>query len=327
MVLGGDFRQVLPVVVKGSRGQIVDASLKRSSLWQHAVELQLSINERVLRRGNSEKYRDFAEFILQVGNAQLNRTNDLLEVPQNLIHTGNVHDLLLFTQPRMSEGIFDPNSAVLTPKNEHSDYINNLALQHLGGSTITLLSNDYVKDDAQSALYPVEFLNSLQVSGMPPHKLELREGAPIMLMRNLSPRQGLCNGTRLRLLNFRSTVLQAEVISGPAAGNTVLIPRICMSPSTAILPFDMVRRQFPVKLAFALTINKSQGQTLDKVAVYLPTPVFTHGQLYVCTSRTGDPDNLKIMIVPQSSGEQGCASIDGTFRYFTKNIVYREVLR
>jgi ATP-dependent DNA helicase PIF1 len=94
-----------------------------------------------------------------------------------------------------------------------------------------------------------------------------------------------------------------------------------MSPSKSILPFEMVRRQFPVKLAFALTINKSQGQTLKKVALYLPKAVFTHGQLYVGMSRTGDYNDLRIMLLDEP-GFQISLSVNG---YFTKNIVYKEV--
>jgi ATP-dependent exoDNAse (exonuclease V) alpha subunit len=99
-------------------------------------------------------------------------------------------------------------------------------------------------------------------------------GVPIILLRNLSRRQGLCNGTRLKVLGFKSNVIQAQVITGPASGNIVLIPRIDMSSSENLLPFIMVRHQFPVKLAFAMTINKSQGQTLNKVGLYLPKSVF-----------------------------------------------------
>jgi ATP-dependent DNA helicase PIF1 len=166
----------------------------------------------------------------------------------------------------------------------------------------------------------------LNLSGLPPHELKLRVGVPIILLRNLSRRQGLCNGTRLKVLGFKSNVIQAQVITGPASGNIVLIPRIDMSSSENLLPFIMVRHQFPVKLAFAMTINKSQGQTLNKVGLYLPKSVFSHGQLYVGVSRTGDPLDLRILIIDRP-GEQGSYIYrDGTIRYCTKNVVYKEVL-
>jgi hypothetical protein len=324
ILLGGDFRQVLPVVVKGGRSKIVDSSLRKSMLWRFTEELKLTINERVKRRGNSAEHVAFANYLLNVGSGTLNDSYDLIEIPSSIIHHGNLQDLLHFTQPFMREGVFDPDNAILTPTNADAQRINDLALHILGGDTMTLYSRDYVKDDTQAAIYATEFLNSLNVSGLPPHELKVREGVPIMLLRNLSPRQGLCNGTRLRVIGLRANLIQAQIISGPAAGNTVLIPRIDMSPSKSILPFEMVRRQFPVKLAFALTINKSQGQTLKKVALYLPKAVFTHGQLYVGMSRTGDHNDLRIMLLDEP-GFQGSLSVNGIQRYFAKNIVYKEV--
>ncbi len=135
----------------------------------------------------------------------------------------------------------------------------------------------------------------------------------------------MCNGTRFRVVQLRKHLIQAEVITGPAKGKQVLIPRIPMSSGTNVLPFELLRRQFPVKLAFAMTINKSRGQTLKKVLLYLPNPVFAHGQLYVAMSRTGDPANFQILMHFKPN-EQGSIIINGITYYFTKNIVYKEVL-
>jgi ATP-dependent exoDNAse (exonuclease V) alpha subunit len=76
----------------------------------------------------------------------------------------------------------------------------------------------------------------------------------------------------------------------------VLIPRITFIPKPEEYPFEWQRRQFPVRPAFASTINKSQGQTMKQVGVWLRGPVFVHGQLYVACSRVSLPSNLKFAV-------------------------------
>ena len=88
-------------------------------------------------------------------------------------------------------------------------------------------------------------------------------------------------------------------------------------------PFTLRRRQFPVKPAFAMTINKSQGQTLKMVGVYLPEPVFSHGQLYVAMSRVGMPTQIRFAIVPNTAIREYAQRHPG---HYTRNVVYTEVL-
>ena len=129
-----------------------------------------------------------------------------------------------------------------------------------------------------------------------------------MLMRNLDPPK-LCNGTRLQILKLHSHVIEAQIIAGDYKGEKVFIPRIPLIPTG--LGFDFKRIQFPVQVCFAMTINKSQGQTLKKVGLYLDSEPFAHGQLYVACSRVGAEKNLKIF-APQNK---------------TRNVVYREALK
>ena len=95
-----------------------------------------------------------------------------------------------------------------------------------------------------------------------------------------------------------------------------LIPRITLRPKDREFPFEWSRRQFPVRVAFAMTINKSQGQTLQNVGVWLNEPCFAHGQLYVYISRVGSPNNLKFAI----------RQVDSCRGYLTSNVVFKEVL-
>ena len=137
-----------------------------------------------------------------------------------------------------------------------------------------------------------EYLNSLRPNGFPPHKLILKPNTPLMLLRNLDPKQGLVNGTRLLFLgSLDNKLLRCQVLTN---GNEVFIPRIIFIPKANEYPFQWTRRQYPVKIAFASTINKSQGQTLKYAGLWLRSPAFTHGQLYVGVSRVGSANRLKL---------------------------------
>jgi Helicase len=90
----------------------------------------------------------------------------------------------------------------------------------------------------------------------------------------------------------------------------------------ALLPVTIQREQFPIIPAFAMTINKSQGQTIDRVGIYLNDVVFAHGQLYVACSRSRLPQNICIYI-----RDQGARQGQREQQVFTRNVIFREVFQ
>ena len=140
--------------------------------------------------------------------------------------------------------------------------------------------------------YPTEFLNSLDLPGMPSHNLTLKLGVPIILLRNINPPQLSNPPQRLSVKRLYDNVIEATILNGKFKGDDVLLPRIPTIPPD--MPFQFKRLQFPVRIAFAMTINKAQAQSLQVCGLDLETPCFSHGQLYVACSRVGKPSALHV---------------------------------
>ena len=322
IVFGGDFRQILPVVPKGTRQQQIDASLVSSYLWPKLTKIRLTENMR------ARLDPDFSKYILDLGNGLPPITiNEYVRIPAVMLipyendsaSLDHLVDTVFHNISDYSTNISSMmNRAILTPKNSYVDEINTLLIQRFPGELKQYYSFDETIDASEQAVME-DFLHTLTPNGLPPHELLLKQNCPIMLLRNINPSEGLCNGTRLICRNFDRNVIHAEIAVGHHSGKKVFIPRIPFLPNpdeNSGFPFK--RTQFPVKLSFAMSINKSQGQTLDFVGIYLPHPVFSHGQLYVALSRAKTISAIKILIRPISTDEpeKNC----------TKNIVYTDLL-
>ncbi|KAK8933828.1 hypothetical protein KSP39_PZI015390 [Platanthera zijinensis] len=242
MILGGDFRQVLPVVVNGTRAQIINASIVQSYLWSHVRILSLTENMR------AKHDIAFSEYLLRVGNGTETTTEaEMIRIPDTLglLWEGehSITDLITVTFPNLYSHVGDKNymrdRAILTPLNEHVNMLNDITVGQLPGEEVIYYSYDSVSDDTRN-FYQPEFLNTLTPGNLPPHKLKLKVGAPIMLLRNIDQKIGLCNGTRLMCRRFAKNVIEAEILTGQFEGNSVFLPRIPLNTAEDIkLPFQL----------------------------------------------------------------------------------------
>ena len=143
----------------------------------------------------------------------------------------------------------------MAPTNKEVNAINDQMETWVPGDPVKLSSSDTLEDYRDVMRFNTEYINTLCPNGFPRHAIALKPGMPLMLLRNISPKEGLCNGTKLiyqRTLNSKLIVCQ---LSGSL--KEVLIPRIKFIPDPGSFPFDWARRQFPVRIAFATTIYKS----------------------------------------------------------------------
>jgi len=173
--------------------------------------------------GKEKVYEDIGEDIIKLQNEIIfDDEDDTIE----LLISKIFHNLDNNYQDKTNYADYIKSRAILTPKNEDVDSINEQIINIFPEEIKEFLSADSVedKDQVHLDLYPVEFLNTLTPSGTPPHKLRLKKGVSILLLRNLSPVKGLCNGTRLIVKDFNNHVIDAEILTGSHLGKRIFIP-------------------------------------------------------------------------------------------------------
>lgn len=333
VIFSGDFRQTLPIVLHQDYSAQAYVSIKSSFLWPLLDQYELVENVCLLNTTSVAciATSNFAAWLLDLGSGKLQVSDkDTVEVEHVAVNLVQGHitidlktinwlynDLFTVIASENWNNIaqYFGSCCLITPLNKTVDEINQYLNEGLGGEFLESLSMDRHEAEDGEPLGE-EYFNSVNLPGFSKHLLVLRRGLPMILIRNLNIANGLCNGTRLIVQDFSERVLMCRLISGSRIGETVMLPKIkLIHEPTASAPVCFSRFQFPVVDAFCLTINKAQGQTLDKVAVLLSSGVFAHGQLYVALSRCRSLSKIRVSISTNALTPQ------------TTNVVLREVLK
>nr|CAD2192841.1 unnamed protein product [Meloidogyne enterolobii] len=333
IVLGGDWRQLAPVVEQGTREDQVHESIRVNTLFLEAFETlrflflkisfviySLTINMRTAP--GQKELRGWLDYIgegLHYTSMQQGRPEELV-VPKKLLNT-SLEQMIDFCFPCAINANIIKDSALLCPTNVSVDFINDVAMKKLAGAPVTYNSIDSpleqnVENSSHRSDVNLEALHNETPSGLPPHKLVLKAGAPVMLLRNLDITRGLCNGTRMQIKKMSSENLFCRLLTGPREGQEYVIPRVKFEYGQGRhhrgLRFRRI--QFPVRPCFAMT---SQGQTLQKMGLMLNKgQCFAHGQVYVAMSRVTTMEGIRVFSPSTCKGD--ISVID--------NIVFHELL-
>ena len=169
-------------------------------------------------------------------------------------------------------------------------------------------------DDPNGHLYRMmttEVLNGFNNNGIPPHLLKLKVGDICLVLRNLSKRHGLVTNRRVRIIGLNLNSIRVQTLGdNPKAA---IIPRIRFKFRLPLGDsFQLMRTQFPLRLAYCMSYNKSQGQTFDgRVLLDITTPPFAHGHLYVALSRITLYSNIKVVCKMEQIFD-GCPTVTNT---------------
>ena len=209
VLLAGDFRQCLPVVPGASRAGTVSKCINQSSLWQHFEVFSLTENMRV-RASGDPILENFDRWTLSIGNGTIK--NGAVDIPLEMLteikpntktesknEEKSMKSFCKEVFPDLNKNIktqgWLEGRTILAPTNKEVDAINQVIEDWMPQEGTKLSSADSLENPSDAFRFNIEYLNTLRPNGFPQHILNLKPGMPLMLLRNINPRQGLCNGT------------------------------------------------------------------------------------------------------------------------------------
>nr|GEU47534.1 hypothetical protein [Tanacetum cinerariifolium] len=242
-------------------GDIVNESLNSYYLWDHINVLKLTKNMR-LKNGsgssNNDDIKEFTDWILKVDDGRLGGPDDgeaMIDIPEDILIKDcddPVGALVSFVYPSIFSNLnnktYFQERAILAPTHEVVEFINDHLVSLLPGKEKVYLSSDSIceseglNDKLNKSLYSADVLNGMKLAGLPNHRLVLKVRAPIILLRNIDQSEGLCNGTRLRIKEFKDRAIKAKILTETKVGETVSLFRFKLTPSDKRLPLQISRR-------------------------------------------------------------------------------------
>ena len=164
-------------------------------------------------------------------------------------------------------------------------------------------STDKIKDmddpnNILAGMINESVLERYNVTGVPNNILRFKKNDICMIMRNINRKEGLAKNLRVKIVSMHEHCIRVCTLN-PIGRRYYNIPRISFTIS---LPYGrsvkIERKQFPLRLAYSMTYNKSQGQEFEQALVDIRSNPFTHGHLYVALSRVRKAKNVRLFTDP-----------------------------
>ena len=338
-----DIRQTLPIVENGTADETIQQSLVGSHLWPQFNIFKLTTNMRLLATGDQSQI-SYAESILAIGEGRShpeavivrrmdeNTTSVALKNQEYIVHSedsdASKFEALNWLYPSQDhDPTRFPDSCILAITNTQVNEWNAFVQEHYNrfpGGPKTLWSHDYFTDVDDPHGYLARtldhsILSEFNTNDAPPHRLLLKVNDICRIMRPMKS-SDLATNSLVQILHIGRAVIKVRVLTGKK--QVVLIPRMKFSFTLKYgRSFNITRTQFPLCLAYAMSVNKSQGQTKNRILQDARIEAFAHGQTYVARSRVTDRRNIKVYITKEQ-----LENVDGVDCPVIVNVVYPQTL-
>jgi hypothetical protein len=316
----GDWKQILPVVSRGDKSEVLDSCMFSSPLWERFEKLTLETNMRLSGAASDEDAQTKQNYATMIKNLAANENTihysditfehnngerkDFVFLHVSVFNEDDACSMRASINWLFPDDHYDAltasNNTILATTNDEVDKWND-KISSLNPSAESIMFSKTWFSEVDDLHGNMKFmlnetaLNNINRNGVPPHQLKLKVDDICILMQNINVKDGITNNTRVRILRISNNVIVGRTLTEKP--KVIVIPRVRFRFRLPYAQsYELVRSQFPLRRAFALTYNKSQGQTLKKVLLDVRTSLFAHGFLYVGLSRVQDPKDVAFFV-------------------------------